>query len=156
MTCGRRSLFDFLASCARILSTVIVAMSLLAAHAQAQVSAFGRTSAPTAGGTAGLPPPAANPFATNQGNFAQAHKTADGKPCIVINPRVVPQISNPRIFNHVVLVGNICGKSLKIRVCYFRSSSCIIVAVKGYEKIEQTLGISPGVADFRYEYRELL
>jgi hypothetical protein len=124
---------------------------------QAQISGFGQFSAPIYGGTEPLPPSLTNPFsATTKGNFAPIHKNASGKPCISIHASAVPQVSDHHIINHMVLVANDCGQSIKVQVCYFQRSSCILVAVNGYQKLERTLGISPGMTDFRYEYRELL
>lgn len=139
-----------------ILVAIIGAVSLFAAQAQAQVSPFGRLSAPTVGGTGKMPAPPTNPFSTLQGNFAPAHKTASGQACITVHPSAVHQIANPNIINHEVLVVNGCGQSIKVQVCYYQSTSCIIVAVNGYEKIERTLGIASGLTDFRYEFREML
>jgi hypothetical protein len=135
-----------------IFVAIIGAVSLFAAQAQAQVSPFGRLSAPTVGGTGAHP----NPFSTLQGNFAPTHKTASGQACITVHPSAVHQIANPNIVNHMVLVVNGCGQSIKVQVCYYQSTSCIIVAVNGYEKIERTLGIASGLTDFRFEFREML
>jgi len=67
-----------------------------------------------------------------------------------------PQIVNPYIINHQVLITNACGQTITVKVCYYKQSGCITVTVKGNEKLERTLGISPGIKDFRYEFREIL
>ena len=139
-----------------ILTVIIAAMSLFAMQAQAQVSGFGRSSAPIVGGTGAFPPPPSTSFAT-KGNFAPMHKTPSGELCIKVNPSVVPQAVNSKIVNHIVLVGNVCGVPIKVQVCYYQSTSCITVALNGYQKLARTLGVSPAsMTDFRYEYRELL
>jgi hypothetical protein len=144
------------ASGARIVAVIIVAVSLVGTQVQAQISGFGRSTAPVFGGTGGMPPPPANPFSTVKGNFPPMHTTVSGQPCISVHARAVAQVADPHIFNHIVLVDNVCGQTIKVQVCYFQSTSCITVAVNGYQKLDRTLGISPGSRDFRYEYRELL
>jgi hypothetical protein len=155
MICGRWSKAISFASGARTVAVIIVA-SLFSTQVPAQISGFGRSSAPMYGGTGRTPPPPTNPFSTTKGNFPPIHTTVGGQPCISVHPSEVPQTANPHIVNHVVLVDNVCGQSIKVQVCYFQSSSCIIVAVNGYQKLERILGIAPGMTGFRYEYRELL
>jgi hypothetical protein len=137
-------------------SALAVAILFSGTQGQAQISGFGQYSAPVYGGTESLPSSVTNPFSTVKGVFAPIHKTASGKPCISVHASAVPQVANPHIINHEVLVVNDCGQSIQIEVCYFQKSSCIHVAVGGYQKLERTLGISPGMTEFRYEYRELL
>jgi hypothetical protein len=136
--------------------SLTIALLLFCTQVRAQVSGFGQFSAPIYGGTEPLPAALTNPFSTVKGNFAPIHKNASGKPCISIRASAVPQVSDRHIINHMVLVANDCGQSIKVQVCYFQRSSCILVAVSGYQKLERTLGISPGMTDFRYEYREQL
>lgn len=146
-----------LTSQVRIVAIIMGVWLFVGPQVWAQISGFGRLSAPMYGGTEPMPQSLTNPFlSTNKGNFAPIHTTASGQPCISIRPSAVPQVSNPHIINHEVLVVNVCGQLIKVQVCYFQRSSCIIVAVSGYQKLERTLGISPGMAEFRYEYRELL
>ena len=143
------------ASNSTVAAAITIVMSLFATQAQAQISGFERSSAPIIGGTEWMPPPPSNPFATKKGLFTSMHETVDGKPCVGVLGSSVPQVVNPHIFNHVVLMHNACGQTIKVKVCYYQSSSCIIAVVNGYQKLERTLGISPGLSDFRYEYREL-
>jgi len=157
MTCGRWSNSISFAGEAIILTVIIIVVSLFAMQAQAQVSGFGRSSAPVVGATRGVPPPPSNSFSTIKGNFAPMHKTPSGELCIAVHPSVARQAVNSNIVNHVVLVTNVCGVSIKVQVCYYQSTSCITVALNGYQKISRTLGVSPAsMTDFRYEYRELL
>jgi hypothetical protein len=134
--------------------SVIIATAFFAAQLQAQVSPFGRTSAPGFGSSGAAP--SANPYSSIKGNFLPLSTTPSGESCITISPRSIRQSVNPNIVNHEVLLGNICGKSIKVRVCYFQTSACIVVVVDGYQKLERVLGIAPiSMKDFRYEYREL-
>ena len=90
-----------------------------------------------------------------KGTFAEPHKTPDGKSCISVSASSRAQIVNPRIIDQVVLVNNVCGQSIKLQVCYTKSSDCIVVALEGYQKLERVLGIASGSTVFKYEYREL-
>jgi hypothetical protein len=120
----------------------------------AQTSVFGKSSSPVIGGTTDMPSPPTNSFSTTRGDFVAGHRTAGGQSCITVSGFVRPQIVNPHILDHQALIKNACGQTIKVQVCYYRQSGCINVIVKGYEKTERTLGISPGVKDFRYEFRE--
>lgn len=121
----------------------------------AQTSQFGRASAPVIGGTPGMPAPPKNPFQGITGNSIAPHQTTSGRPCIGVLGFARPQTTNPNVMNHQVLVANACGQTIKVKVCYYQETGCITVDVRGYEKVERTLGISAGIKDFRYESREL-
>ena len=131
----------------------LVAVISFSPNSFGQTSAFGQWSSPVIGGTSGMPPPPKNSFSMT-GSFVAGHKTAGGQSCISISGFVQPQIVNSYIFDHQVRINNACGQTIKVQVCYYKRSSCISVTVKGYEKTERTLGISPGAKDFRYEFRE--
>ncbi|MGL3111448.1 hypothetical protein [Bradyrhizobium sp. BR 1432] len=90
-----------------------------------------------------------------EGTFAPNHTTADGKLCISVNPLTHPQANNPKIIEQIVLVQNICGQSIRVRVCYAGSSDCIVVPLAGYQKLQRLLGIAAGSTNFQFEYREL-
>jgi hypothetical protein len=82
--------------------------------------------------------------------------TPAGDHCINIHARSAQHVFNPTIVDHQVLVGNICGQSIKVQVCYYQTSSCITVVVDGYQKVERVLGIAPAsMKNFRFEYREI-
>jgi len=138
-----------------MLFSVVVAASLLlcATRVEAQVSGYGRSSAPLYGGI-GMATRPANPYPPMQGTFADYHRTPDGKPCISVNPSVHPQIINPKIIDQIVIVNNICGQSIRVQVCFADSSDCIIVPLEGYQRLQRVLGISTTTV-FKYEYREL-
>src|SRR2546423_13114933 len=90
---------------------VAIISSLLATTADAQISGYGRTSAPMYGGS-GISTRPATPTRPMEGTFAPSHKTPDGKPCIAVHPLSRPQIVNPKIIDQIVLVQNICGQSI--------------------------------------------
>ncbi len=121
---------------------------------RAQVSGYGRSSAPISGGAGSSAQPA-NPFSGMTGTFAPTHKTPDGRACISVHAQTHAQIANPKIIDQMVLVNNDCGQSIRVQICYAGSSDCIIVPLAGYEKLKRTLGIGSGLTSFRYEYREL-
>jgi len=140
---------------AGILCGLTSALPALAPGAQAQVSSFGRTTAPIYGGGGSSATPA-NPYPPMQGTYAPAHRTPDGRtPCISVHPSSRPQIVNPKIIDQIVIVNNICGQSIRVQVCYVGSTDCIIVPLNGYQKLQRVLGIAANSTSFRYEYREL-
>jgi hypothetical protein len=132
---------------------LVVGSLVFATHALAQVTGFGRSSAPIYGGT-GIAAQPASPFQPMQGTFAAAHKTSDGKPCISVSASARAQAVNPKIIDQVVLVNNFCGQPIKVQVCYPKSSDCITVVLEGFQKLQRILGIGSSPA-FAYEYREL-
>jgi hypothetical protein len=89
------------------------------------------------------------------GTYAPPHKTPDGRACITVHPMTRAQIVNPKIIDQIVIINNICGQSIKVRVCYAGSNDCINVPLGGYERLQRTLGVGAGSTSFRYEYREL-
>jgi hypothetical protein len=137
----------------RVLRALIAASLLFATQVRAQVTGYGRSSAPVYGGTGTLPRPA-NPYPPMQGTFADSHKTLDGKLCISVHASARPQAINPKIIDQMVLVNNICGQSIRVQICYADSSDCIVVPLEGYQRLERILGIGNS-AVFAYEYREL-
>jgi hypothetical protein len=84
----------------------------------------------------------------------QQHKTPTGKPCVIINGLSTPQIINPTIFEHVLIIQNVCSQPIRIRACYFQSTSCVNTVISGYTRRQQNLGIAPNAKDFRYSYTE--
>lgn len=151
--CDRSSNAISFAVKAKISSIIAVTLSLFATQVGAQVSGFGRSSAPISGGV-GIVSRPASPYPPLPGTFADRHKTPDGKPCIMVNPSGRAQIVNPRIIDQVITVSNICGQSIKIQVCYAGSSDCIVVPLEGYQRLQRVLGIASSTV-FKYEYREL-
>jgi hypothetical protein len=138
---------------AKVLCALIAASLLFATQARAQVTGYGRSSAPVYGQIGTAPRPV-NPYPPMQGTLADSHKTLDGKLCISVHASARPQTINPRIIDHIVLVNNICGQSIRVQICYADSSACIVVPLEGYQRLQRTLGIGSS-AVFTYEYREL-
>ena len=138
----------------RFLQALIIASLLFTSQSRAQVAGYGRSSAPIYGGV-GISAQPANPFPPLKGTFADSHRTPDGKPCISVAPFARAQIVNPKIIDQIVLVNNVCGQTIRIQICYAKSSDCIVVALEGYQRLERVLGIAAGSTVFRYEYREL-
>jgi hypothetical protein len=138
---------------AGILCGLTIALPALAPGVRAQVSGYGRSSAPITAGT-GVSAAPTNPFPPMQGTYAPAHKAMDGTPCISVHPSSHPQIVNPKIIDQAVIVSNVCGQSIKVQVCYAGNSDCIVVSLSGYQKLQRVLGIGNSNA-FRFEYREL-
>ncbi|QPF90281.1 hypothetical protein [Bradyrhizobium commune] len=120
----------------------------------AEVSAFRKATAPISGGI-GMAPRPADRTEGMTGSFAPPHKTPDGRACISVSPLVRPQIINPKIIDQIVIVGNNCGQTIKVEICYAGSTDCITVPLNAYQRVQRILGISPGSTTFRYEYREL-
>ena len=141
-------------SCSYLAICVAVLSSLLATKADAQISDFGRTSPPMYGGS-GMSTRPSSSTRPMEGTYAPNHKTLDGKLCISVHPLARPQIINPKIIDQSVVVQNICGQSIRVRVCYAGSSDCIVVPVRGYQKLQRVLGIAAGSTNFQFEYREL-
>jgi hypothetical protein len=137
----------------RVLRALLAASLLFATQIRAQVTGYGRSSAPVYGGLGTAPRPV-NPYPPMQGTFADSHKTPDGKVCISVHASARPQAINPKIIDQIVLVNNICGQSIRVQICYADSSDCIVVPLEGYQKLQRMLGIGNS-SIFAYEYREL-
>jgi hypothetical protein len=138
----------------KIMLGLTIAWLLCATQARAQLSWYGKSSAPISGGTGMIEHPSSS-FRPLYGTFAPNHKTPDGRLCISINPSSRPQTINPKIIDQIVLIQNICGESIRVEVCYAGRSDCINVSLNGYQRLERILGISAGSTQFQYEYREL-
>ena len=121
----------------KLIFLVFFTIVLLPHRSAAQTSSFGRSSAPVIGGTSGMPAPPKNSFSTNNGIFEPGHTTPGGRPCVGVLGFSKPQLVNQNIINHQVLISNACGQTIKVRVCYYQRSDCIVVMVKGYEKTEK-------------------
>ncbi|MGY0575841.1 hypothetical protein ACTGJ9_036380 [Bradyrhizobium sp. RDM12] len=144
-----------LARLSRLLVLFAVFLAVATLPSKAQLSSLTPTTAPIFGGTAGLPAPPANPFVLPGANFIPIHKGPSGVPCIRVTGISRPQTVNPHIIEQMVTAVNSCPKMIKLQVCYFKSKDCIAVTVNGSSSVQTTLGITSGIMDFRYEYREL-
>ena len=133
---------------------LVVGVTVLATSpGSAQVSGFGKATAPISGGI-GIAPRPSTRFKGMTGTFAPVHQTPDGRACISVSPLVHPQTINPKIIDQIVIVGNICSQTIKVEICYAGSTDCITVPLMGYQRAQRILGISSATT-FRYEYREL-
>lgn len=137
----------------KILLGLMITSLLFATQVRAQVSGYGKSSAPISGGTGIIEHPS-SAFRPLNGTFAPNHKTPDGRLCISVHSSSQPQIINPKIIDQIVLIQNICGEPIRVQVCYAGSSDCITVSLNGYQRLQRILGISAST-QFRYEYREL-
>ncbi len=60
----------------------------------------------------------------------------------------------PKLFEHVISADNHCALTIKLRVCYYGSLTCVPLDVPGYGRQRTILGVSSGGPDFRYQYTE--
>ena len=77
-----------------------------------------------------------------------------GRPCLTLQGSARPQAINPKIFEHWVGAANICGKNIKVQVCYFGSQDCIAMDVPPWGHQDLVLGIYPALQDFRFDAKE--
>lgn len=116
------------------------------AHAQLQ-------SQPIVGGTGGLIVSQENGRFDVSGT-ARQHKTPTNKPCVKVHGISRQQIVNNTIYEHILILENACNQPIKLRLCYFQSTSCVNSTVNAYSRRQQILGIAPNAKDFRYAYTE--
>jgi hypothetical protein len=82
------------------------------------------------------------------------HMAPTGKPCLTIQGYARPQAINPNIFEHWVGAANVCGRNIKVQVCYFGSQDCIAMNVPPLGHQDSVLGIYPTLRDFRFDATE--
>lgn len=94
------------------------------------------------------------------------HMDPFGKPCVTVGAYSLPKADFRRIFGaeqkpsasvdyeQFVTAKNHCSQTIKLKVCYFGSQSCVTIDVAGYGDQRASLGISPGMRGFRYQYTE--
>lgn len=128
-----------------LLNAVSLLLCLASAQAQTQ-------SAPIIGGTGGL--------STNSdyGRFettkARRHLNPANRPCISVHGLSKPQIINNNVYEHILILENVCNQPIKLRMCYFQSTNCISATVNAYSRKQQILGYGSNAKDFRYAYIE--
>lgn len=116
---------------------------------------LGGRSAPTVGGTLGMPAPTQGPSLFGREDLAiRRHKSAIGKECLTVSGVGRAKLANPHIFDHIILANNGCSLMIKVEVCYYQTDRCINVVVPGHTMKEAVLGIMPATRDFRFEFRE--
>ncbi|MGY4615518.1 hypothetical protein ACVWZ4_000745 [Bradyrhizobium sp. USDA 4472] len=107
---------------------------------------------PVVGGTGGL----AFPDAGDKSRFSSLpnqHKTVTGQPCVDVHGTTRPQIVNPDITEHVLIIENSCSYPIGLKACYYQSTNCIKTTIAGYGRRQQTLGFAAD-KDFRFSYTE--
>jgi hypothetical protein len=107
---------------------------------------------PIVGGTGGLAFPD-NDDKPRFGALPNQHRTVTGQPCVEVHGTIRPQIVNPNITEHVLIIANGCGYPVGLKACYYQSTTCIKTTIVGYGKRQQTLGFSAD-KDFRFSYTE--
>jgi hypothetical protein len=110
-------------------------------------------SPPILGGTPGLAFPEQNDKFRYGLGQPQQHKTVTGQPCVRANALIKPQIVNPQVFEHVLLIANSCSYPINLNACYYQSTTCMRITIAGYNRRQQTLGFS-SEKEFRYSYTE--
>ena len=133
---------------------MLLGLSALAA-AQGMTSPLGNNFSPMVGGTGGAPPPVQLPrFSGSPIPPIQLHRRPGGSPCLTVGGYAQQQAINQNIFELVITINNDCSQLIKVKVCYYESQDCSLIDVPGYGRKESTLGIMPGMKDFRFEYTE--
>jgi hypothetical protein len=122
-------------------------------HAQNSAIPFGQRTA-ILGGTSAVPPSPTGKFGAPVTLLPSQHKNPSGKPCVSVHAVSRNQPINPTIFDHVLIIENVCSQPIKIRACYYKSTTCIDTIIAGYTRRQQTLGLAPNVKEFRYSYTE--
>jgi hypothetical protein len=113
----------------------------------------GMLSAEVIGGTAGL--------AIDEGEtkfssplVAQRPNTdATGRPCLNVHASAEKQTINTMIYNHILLLDNVCTKEIRLRACYYKTDSCQEITVRGNNRQRYVFGVFT-TPDFRFSYRE--
>jgi hypothetical protein len=83
------------------------------------------------------------------------HLNSSNKPCLTVSGLIKAQIINANLYDQILLLDNQCSQPIKIRACYYKSTSCTVMQVNGYKREQHNLGVST-TGDFRYSYREYL
>jgi hypothetical protein len=81
------------------------------------------------------------------------HVDSAGTICLTVSPYPRNQTINANIFDQMLILDNRCGAEIRIRACYLNTSSCKVMSVGGYKRVEQTLGIFSSPY-FQFSYRE--
>ena len=99
----------------------------------------------------------------------RVHKDAVGKRCVTVGAYSLPKIDfrkifsggqseqgdkAPKMFEHMITAQNRCSQTIKLKVCYYDSQSCITVDVPSHSDQQASLGVASGMPNFRYQYTE--
>lgn len=82
------------------------------------------------------------------------HRNAVGKPCLDIEAMSRSHTVNPNVYDNIVSIYNQCPKRISVRICYFKTESCVDVDVAGQQRKDTILGVRPQMQYFRYSYKE--
>jgi hypothetical protein len=82
------------------------------------------------------------------------HRSPLGKPCLNIEAASRAHVINPDVYDNVVSVKNQCGKTINLRICYYKTDSCTDVEVRGYQRKDVVLGVRPHMQYFRFTFKE--
>ncbi|MGY3146028.1 hypothetical protein ACVWYQ_003027 [Bradyrhizobium sp. USDA 3397] len=77
-------------------------------------------------------------------------RDAFGKPCLNTEAIARSHVTNRAVLDHIVSVRNDCPKTIKARICYYRSEQCNDVDVGSYKRVDTILGTMVGGQYFRY------
>jgi len=131
--------------------------AVLAAHhgAHAQVDKPGLTGGSVVGSTPGVSVDSgSSSMRFGSSRTPQRHMDSSGRPCIYVLGEAKPQVVNPKLYDHILIVNNSCGIPVKLRACYLGTDKCSDIAVGAYTKRREIFGIVPDAKDFRFEFRE--
>ena len=121
---------------------------------------------PIEGSTGGLYVPKESSALSDLKPGIKMHMDPYGKPCVTVGAYSLPKTDFGKIFGaeqrppasveyeHFVTAKNRCSQTIKLKVCYFESNSCVTVNLAGYGNQRASLGLSPGARGFRYQYTE--
>jgi hypothetical protein len=107
---------------------------------------------PAVGATQGV---TVTPYSSpSSGTYTRRHLSPNGTVCVFLGGVARPFTNNDKLFNHWISAENRCSDRIRIKVCYYATTSCIDMNLAGHEQKEAILGTLPAVKDFRYEYQE--
>lgn len=144
------------------MTTIVIIACAGAAHAQSLTSTpmrqatqrpvpAGSLSIPVYGATGrlGLPPSSLIPTAPD------IHRDYTGKACIQATGFARPLGTNPNMYDQVVQLTNNCSVRIKVKLCYYKDTTCLPVDVDPSSSKQSVLGTIPRIPEFQYEYREI-
>ncbi|MBI1203477.1 MAG: hypothetical protein GC182_13300 [Rhodopseudomonas sp.] len=82
------------------------------------------------------------------------HRNPFGKPCLDIEAASRAHVINPDVYDNVVSIENRCSLTIRVKICYFNTDSCINVEVMGGQRKDAILGVRPHMQYFKYSFQE--
>jgi len=147
-----RNLLHLLGSAAYILCSIAALEAQTPLNAVSPGGMQNLRNPPVVGGTGNLALPSKEDSNRYLGQPNQ-HKTVTGQACVTVNGLAKAQIVNPQVTEHVLLIANACSYPIKLKACYYQSTTCLQTTIAGYTRRQQTLGFSAD-KDFRFAYTE--